>query len=371
MANSRQMRSTVSCAQPQARSAQLPHLLGNSTGAPGQRGQRGPLKKNAKATPTCQSQAGQAAACNSKGAISMLQEFVQCPHSFQVSSNYSVLQWSFESQMADAATLEFRAIVAFLLEGVPHHIAGTWQPKKKDAQRDAAERALVLFAGKWSQQIQQVSKRYSTFEQLIPQQSEEDVLNEHCRHSDACGGIAPTWSESWDGDLCRTTIKMSLLDVPHQFAGTGRTTAAGARADVARRVLWYLQVPGFQDAYEPDPSAPAIVTRKIPTPPANWAPDSVAEGALEVAERKTAIMRIQNRLQQTFSHQLKPGFGVWEWSYEVDPNDESWPVLCRATVSIPVVDKTFKGLWVRGQRDAQLDTVRQVTSFLDELETKA
>jgi len=317
----------------------------------------------------------------SKGAISKLQEFVQCSDTFHIPSNYPVLQWTFESKMADAATLEFRAFVAFLLEGVPHHVAGTWQPKKKDAQRDAAERALGLFTGKRSDKALQGERSSSSAPLHIPrlpyttgsgapvQLSEEELLEEHCRHSDACSSSPPCWSVCWAGDKCQAIIKMALLGVPHQFAGAAHSSEHGARADAARRVLWYLQIPGFQDAYEPDPLATAIVTRKIPSPPANWAHDSVTEGALEVAERKTAIMRVQNRLQQTFSHELRPGLSVWSWTYEMESNDEGWPVLCRASVKIPVIGKTFRGNWIRGQRDAQLDTVRQVTLFLDELES--
>ena len=44
--------------------------------------------------------------------------------------------------MADNTNLEFRAQVSFLLDGVPHHVAGAWQQSKKLAQRDCAERCL-------------------------------------------------------------------------------------------------------------------------------------------------------------------------------------------------------------------------------------
>lgn len=329
-----------------------------------------PRQKHGRTLPKSCTQELQAGA--SKGAIATLQEFVQCSHKFQVPSNYSVLQWSFDSKMADAATLEFRAIVAFLYEGVPHHVVGTWQPKKKDAQRDAADRALGLFVGRWGTQISGVAQNPTDNHMLLPsgaaQEDEEMILAEHCRHSDACGGIPPSWSVQWEGNACRATVEMTLLGVTHQFAGAAQTSEEAARADAARRLLFYLQCPGFQDSYEPDPSADAVVTRKIPPPPANWAHDSVAEGALEVAERKTAIMRLQNRLQQTFSHNIRPGLSVWSWSYETDPDDEDWPVLSRASVTIPVIGKTFTGDWLRGQRDAQLNAIQQVSHVLDELE---
>lgn len=299
-----------------------------------------------------------------KGAISMLQEYVQCSQTFIVPANYSVLQWDFDSQMADAATLEFRAIVSFLLEGVPHHVAGTWQAKKKDAQRDAAERALSLFVGSWSEQALNTQESCAQMENATSA-SEEELLTKCCRHLDMCGATAPSWSLRWEAGGCQAIVEMKLLDVPHQFAGSAQSSETEARADTARRVLWYLQRPGFENIYEPDPLAPAITTMKLPRPPAAWA-GSAAEGALETAQRKTAIMRVQNRLQQTF--ELRPGLSAWSWTYEMDPDDEEWPVLCRATVNVPVISKVFTGDWMRGQRDAQLDTLTQVTQFLDQLE---
>jgi hypothetical protein len=307
-------------------------------------------------------------AASSKGAISMLQEYVQGSHTFHMPSNYSVLQWTFDSQMADAATLEFRATVAFLLEGVPHHIAGSWQPKKRDAQRDAAERALNLFVGRWGEQLLQRSQdnlKQQFGSNLECCRSNIELLEEFCQESSMCRDEALCWSISWEANTCRATVGITVLNVAHQFAGSLCNSEAEACADVAGKVLWYLQCPNFSSAYEPDPAAAAIVTRKIAPPPPHWAHDSVSEGALEVAERKTAIMRVQNRLQQVFSQQLKPGMSVWAWSYEVDPNDEEWPTLCRATVNVPVIGETFTGDWVRGQRDAQLDTIQWVTSFLD------
>lgn len=357
--------SAPGCDQHETRCVEFPKLLGQ-----GNKGRGMPSRhKSVKGMPKqCTSTSVESA---SKGAISMLQEFVQSSQTFSVPSNYSVLQWTIDSQMADAATLEFRAIVVFLLEGVPHHVAGMWQPKKRDAQRDAAERALNLFVGKWSEQIASTAHGATPMDnqKISPsvevQTIEEDLLHKYCQQSDACCGTPPSWIVTWDAGACQATVSITLLGVPHQFAGAAQCSAEAARVDAAKRVLWYLQCPGFQDLYEPHPAAAAIVSGKIPSAPANWARDSVSDDALEVAERKTAIMRVQNRLQQTFSQQLRPGLSVWTWSYEMDPKDEDWPVLCCASVNIPIIGKTFTGDWRRGQRDAQLDAIRQVTTFLD------
>jgi hypothetical protein len=238
-----------------------------------------------------------------------------------------------------------------------------WQAKKKDAQRDAAERALSLFVGRRGEQIGEGNALLLS--NGVAQLSEQELVADRCRSLDTSCSIQPCWHLHWEADACRATVEISLCGVPHQFIGADERSEAAACANTARRVLWYLQCPGFEDAFEPDPSS--LVATKLPPPPVAWAQDSVAEGALKAAERKTAIMRIQNRLQQQFSHDLQPGSSVWAWSYEMDSNDAEWPPLQRATVSIPVIGETFVGGWLRGQRDAQLETARQVTDFLDKL----
>jgi len=271
--------------------------------------------------------------------------------------------------MADAATLEFRAVVAFLLEGVPHHVAGAWMAKKKDAQRDAAQRALGLFANKWPQQYAEkvAVPDADTCQSTTSKVYEEDLLNRYCRELEECGKSSPCWKLHWEDGFCHVVIELMLLGVPHQLKGEPQRTEDAARADTARRVLWYLRHPSFLDIYEPNPTSESVVSGKIPSPPSNWACDSTAEADLEVARRKTKIMGVQNRLQQSFSRELRPGVSVWSWDYEMDPEDQEWPGLCRAHVNIPVLGKSFTGRWVRGQRDAQLDTIEQVTNFMDKL----
>merc|ERR1719343_2024677 len=44
-----------------------------------------------------------------KSVISMLQEYVQCSKKYQAPSNQPILQWTFDTRMADRITLEFRA----------------------------------------------------------------------------------------------------------------------------------------------------------------------------------------------------------------------------------------------------------------------
>jgi hypothetical protein len=273
--------------------------------------------------------------------------------------------------MADSTALQFRATVAFMLDGVPHHTVGEWRQSKHIAKRDAAERALVLFIGCWGEQSLEQPSQVSE-EQLDEQQQvntsdnivrEVKILQDFCR-SFPCP--QPAWHVSWEGNRCQAFVEISLMDVPHQFVGAAWDNEQAAYIDTARRVLWYLNCPGFDDSFEPDPDAPVALAKDIPAPPSNWMScDPVEEGAAQLVERKTAIVRVQNRLQQAFAKQLKPGQSVWEWSYE---NDFSSPHLYRATVRIPVAGMEYTGSWMQSQRDAQVDTCGLVSDFLDKRE---
>jgi len=302
-----------------------------------------------------------------KGVISVLQEFVQCSRQFSAPQHRPILQWSFDSRMTALASLEFRGTVAFLLDGVPHHIAGTWHPSKKFAQRDTADRALAFFVGRWGEQLLSEHKRFGEPKSDVSKTAASDVqvLEDFCRSSSSCAGAAPKWSSRLDERGWSAQAEMPVLGVLHKFAGVAKGTEDAAMEDVARRVLWYLQCPGYEDAFAPDAEAPAVTAKEIPAPPAYWASDEAEGQALQMAERKTALMRVQNRLQQEFARRLRVGQSVWEWSFETDEQDQAWPPLCRATVVVPLMGRQFTGGWARGQRDAQLEAVSLLGSFID------
>lgn len=318
-----------------------------------------------------------------KGPIAMLQEFVQCSKAFPLPPNYSALQWAYDTRMATKAALEYRATVSFYLEGVPHHAAGTWHPAKKDAQRDAADRALRLFVGRWSAELLRFQPDDDAClegpcesEGNSEATDEERLLECFCAQVPAITGpinwnIEHKCSDDQDREQetrqCFAVVELHLLGVPHKLAGAPKDSESEARTDAARRALWYLQCPGFESAFEPE----RLVSSKGPkedmaAPPQDWLHDESSQEAIAEANRKTIVMKTQNRLQQAFSRQLKAGVGVWEWTYETDPNDTEWPPLFRATVSIPVLQRKFDGNWVRGQRDAQIEAIGRVNAFLDE-----
>jgi hypothetical protein len=327
-----------------------------------------------------------------KGAIAMLQEFVQCSRSFPLPPNCSALHWTYDPRMASKSALEYRATVAFYLDGVPHHAAGAWHASKKGAQRDAADRALAFFAGRWG--VEAMQKRPSRGAPSVPCVCEDDervyeerLLEEFCAQLPACDGRADLqWSilpescndENSDRNIatrCFAVVELHLLGVPHKLAGVAKATERDAIRDTARRALWYLQCPGFEHEFQPEklisdkgaPGKPLEEVQEMLPPPSGWVSDDSSEEAFEEAQRKTIVMRVQNRLQQEFARQMQPGRSVWEWTYLADPDDEQWPPLFRATVFVPAINREFAGDWVRGQRDAQIETIACVSRYLDEL----
>jgi len=300
-----------------------------------------------------------------KGVVSLLQEYVQCSRLFHAPQHRPILQWTFDNRLIDSSTLEFRATVAFLLDGIPHHVAGAWHPSKKMSQRDAAERALIFFVGCWGEQLieQKHNNKRPTNNQMT---GDVQALESYCRNYSACCGAAPLWTHTWEAGSCRAQVELSILGVMHKLAGRPQPTETAAERDTARRVLWYLQCPGYETLFAPDPRSPAVADKDIPSPPANWASDEAEGCALLMAERKTMLMRVQNRLQQEFAKELKPGQSVWEWSFEMDENDTEWPPKFQATVSVPVMDMSFVGEWMRGQREAQIEACHLVSQFLNE-----
>jgi hypothetical protein len=278
--------------------------------------------------------------------------------------------------MAGVSALAFQATVSFLLNGIPHHCAGAWHASKKVAQRDAAERALGFFVGSWGETLlspeQASSAEFSRDNVASPASASNSrscapietlrLLICICE-GHACDEEPLGWQFRSVGTFYCAQLEFPVLGVPHKFCGEARETHEDARLETARRVLWYLQVPGFDTAFEPSAAAAALNP-----PPIHWASDASEEDALQLAERKTILMRVQNRLQQALAKDVGPGRGVWEWSFEQDSQAGGWPMLCRASVRVPSLAVEFTGSWARGQRAAQLEACSHVVRLLDQME---
>jgi len=332
-----------------------------------------------------------------KGAISTLQEFVQSSRGFHLPSRCPILHWNFASQIVGSSTLEFRAVAGFLLDGVPHYVVGSWLPSKKAAQRDAAEGSLNLFTKSWggaltlgmraqkpisrsitpstaagSDSESEESNRASLLSNMAAlRKTSVQVLEMHCHRDPGLTAASLQWTVTWDDGLCEAALELDVHNVPHRFAAGSYKTLEDAYQNTACRVLWYLRHPDFINMYEVDAVKMVGVAAKLPSPPAQWMSSDTEESAMHAAERKTTVMRLQNRLQQVFSGRLKPGERVWEWSYEYDHKSENMPPLCRAIIHLAVLGRDFQGAWARGQRDAQILACEEVSACLDSMKNDA
>ena len=96
-----------------------------------------------------------------------------------------------------------------------------------------------------------------------------------------------------------------------------------------------------------------------PSSPTSPGPKSQAEA--ELLERKTTVMRLQNRLQKIFAKQLTPGKSVWCWRYEKNEVDHTF----QASVHISLLDRSFTGGWAATHQAAQMEACNQLAAFLD------
>jgi len=371
------------------------------------------MASQAASSPKVGSATAGGAAGATKGAISQLQEFVQGAKLYPMPPNCAVLQWSYDTRMvggrgSEASVLEFRATVAFLLDGVPHHAVGSWKHSKKIAQRDTAERSLGLLVNRWGEIAMQeiyglLTEDGPTGTQPIglqptprsldpigePEQEppalcapgsgvasaaalggEAAKLFEYCNKflpSHEASAHPPRWHHKWDAGRCQAFVVISMFGVPHTFPGRFCDSQEAACSDAARRALWYLNCPGYENLFEPDPEYVKAAAQTIPEASPSWQRDGHADEGEEqqLAERKTMVMRVQNRLQQAYAQQLKAGTPVWFWSYDRSPRDRGWPPLFRASVHVPLAGKTFRGGWTRGQREAQIEACGKIGEFLD------
>lgn len=317
------------------------------------------------------------------GPISQLQEYVQSDWLHPVPSHRPILHWSFDTRMGTSMILEFRAMVSFTLEGVLHHAAGSWQTSKKSAQRDAAQRVLWLAMDQWSKYSTDggSTKTYNAikgncegnpertlelFATLLPKAGTKNKRGLDWR----------TFASEEDGyKHFQAVAEFDIFGVRHTFPGSFCRSKAEARDDCARRVLWYIKCPGYESEFEVD--CDSVIFSEPPPLPAeslwqrdgnNVEADVANEAQRLIAEQKTLLMRVQNRLQKAYVHQLPTGASVWDWSYEF--SSDSKDKLCRAWVKIHIADKEFKGDWCRGQKKAQFDACERVQEFLDALEAK-
>jgi len=301
-----------------------------------------------------------------------------------VSANQPVLKWDWDHRMSNGVTLEFRATVSFILAGVPHHATGAWHTSKKAAQRDAAERVLIMLKNLWTDCSEGTMDKFSL--SCPPKMSAVEKLAAFCaslfgeQTADSLQWRSVQTHEGWQATVEVCVFGKAL----HTLQGPICSSEQEAYEDLANRALWYLKAPSHLHAFEA--SHEEVVKSLLELPPTDsWLREGMASGSdlfqceaqQRAADQKTVLMTVQNRLQKKYGKSLPPGTRAWEWSFEYSPAREhtetTMPAdpeqtcmeLCRATVWIAGGNREFQGQWCQGQKAAQLNACALVTDFLD------
>ena len=90
-------------------------------------------------------------------------------------------------------------------------------------------------------------------------------------------------------------------------------------------------------------------------------PGHKSQAEADLLERKTTVMRLQNRLQKIFAKQLTPGKSVWCWRSEKNESAHTF----QASVHISLLDRSFTGGWAATHQAAQMEACNQLAAFLD------
>jgi len=222
--------------------------------------------------------------------IACLQELLQSSEHtslFKFPPGVKVLQWSYMQKMADRVL--FRGVLAFLLNGVPQHVAGEWQPCKKFARQSAADAALAVLRGEPA--ASQVMDVCVDLSHILPSQRNADSATSHQRdcvrkletfmRNDILAqlpGRTPQGDSmmAWDcerlgatGGWC-ASLKVCMQGVTHTFTGPCGPNAEDARTELARRILWHMGHRNFRGLYIVDRTAWHSQQCKVPAAPSYW-----------------------------------------------------------------------------------------------------
>mmetsp|Transcript_14782 Transcript_14782/g.33626 ORF Transcript_14782/g.33626 Transcript_14782/m.33626 type:complete len:543 (-) Transcript_14782:141-1769(-) len=225
-------------------------------------------------------------------AIAELQEALQtleCSRLFRYPPGAQVLQWSHTERRALGGQAMFRAVVAFLRDGVGHHVAGAWQRSKKHSRQDAADVFLQLMRRDWARQAPAGSAAPAVYVDVgallhaqlsttLATENSLQALSQVCaeraelRLSITAPRTDPVWAWQTTGPSWRALVELPLWGVAHTFSGPVCISPDVARAETAQRVLWYLggHAP-CEGLYVPDSQGLLGAECRVAPPPKSWA----------------------------------------------------------------------------------------------------
>ncbi|CAK0847957.1 unnamed protein product [Prorocentrum cordatum] len=154
-----------------------------------------------------------------------------------------------------------------------------------------------------------------------------------------------------------------------------RVVVLAARRDAARRTLWYLQHPGYADAFQTSGASgsgaaasssscdgQAEARRAVDSPPVPWHRSCAAEPAV----RRPTLADTEARLRRLLGLEGRPAEQVWQWSAKsLEGSSAAAPVRYRAAVRVPEVGRTFTGPWRHSAHKAEKAACALLEEFLD------
>eukprot|EP00403_Amphidinium_massartii_P013620 CAMPEP_0178424978 /NCGR_PEP_ID=MMETSP0689_2-20121128/28488_1 /TAXON_ID=160604 /ORGANISM="Amphidinium massartii, Strain CS-259" /LENGTH=337 /DNA_ID=CAMNT_0020046631 /DNA_START=77 /DNA_END=1087 /DNA_ORIENTATION=+ len=195
--------------------------------------------------------------------IADLQELLQTGEhccNFRCPPGVSILHWAYTLQRKDNRALH-RAVVSFLHNGVPKHVAGERCFSKKHARQSAADLALALVQGSGKALTEAVDGCiFVELADLMPcggkgvraGAAHVQQLERFC--ADTFCSTQLDWQCEGEGEVaCSATLRLPLCGVMHTFHGPTQATAEAACGELARRVLWCLGCKAVAGKLQPDP----------------------------------------------------------------------------------------------------------------------
>mmetsp|Transcript_32044 Transcript_32044/g.75139 ORF Transcript_32044/g.75139 Transcript_32044/m.75139 type:complete len:558 (+) Transcript_32044:105-1778(+) len=218
-------------------------------------------------------------------AIAKVQELLQSSeHSarFKFPPGVKVLQWSYRQHRE--GRLAHRAVLSFLCNGVPQHVAGEWEVCKKTARQSAAEMALAKLIGRNVATMPENESAEVCVDLAHLQASSKNAagststdytkkLEAHVRHCSIVSSPGLSWALEHDQmtNSSRALVKIVLLGMQHTFVGPFQESAEMASAELARRVLWFLGYRTCRGMYVVDRRRWIASACEVPPSPEQWA----------------------------------------------------------------------------------------------------
>mmetsp|Transcript_24944 Transcript_24944/g.45818 ORF Transcript_24944/g.45818 Transcript_24944/m.45818 type:complete len:399 (+) Transcript_24944:77-1273(+) len=209
--------------------------------------------------------------------IAQVQELVQSAENttrFKFPPGVKVLQWAY--QQTRRGRLPHRAVLSFLCNGVPHYIAGDWQPCKKTARQSAAEVAMVKLQGVASDAEWSVADACIDLSHVQP--SARNCAGAALDHITKLEGNMKRMQTTvaWDcqfneaSGMWHAVMRCQLAGMEHAFIGPELCGEAAARAELACRVMWFLGVKPCRGLYVVDRRKWLALSCEVPPAPEQW-----------------------------------------------------------------------------------------------------